>query len=216
MSLLDLFRRKTESGDGRTAETAILLTETDRGAALAAEYRTLEMLFGVRDLDWQILSRSRSRSGGGRDIELFVVGTRDQRREEVHFDASGVAEQEGAAEVRRALAGIAKDEGDLTLSLPPHGYLTLWKIIEEVADRLSFEDFAFDFVRVSVLQAMAAHDLRSDTAMDVTMRVMDWAAMRPIVRAAQTGDARAQEMIDALAARLDAALAAGNSRPGTE
>lgn len=213
MGLFDRFRRKPLEQDGRTAATAILLPAVDGGAAAAIRYEVLARLFGVRDLDWQILERSWLKGPGGRALERYDIGNR-QGRDVVFFDVSDVADEAAIREARRALAKAveARDQADLTIALPRDLYLTLWKIIEEAADRFASDAFAYDFARVSVLQAMAAHDMRSEAQMPVTLRVMDWAGLRFIAGTIETSDADAQRMIERLASCLDERL----SRAGSE
>ena len=208
MGLFDRFRRRPLEQDGRTAATAILLPAVDSGEAAAIRLQVLERLFGVRDLDWQILKRSRAEAGGRRRIERFDIGTR-QEPEVVYFDLTDVAESADVAETKAALkaAAAGRSDEDLTIFLDRDLYLTLWKILEEVADRFAGDGFAYDFVRVTVLQAMAAHDLRSGTPLRVTLRATDWAALRVVVARVEASDASAHAMIEALAASIEAALA---------
>jgi hypothetical protein len=204
MGLFDRFKRKPLEQDGRSAATAILLPAVDAGEASAIRYNVLERLFGVRDLDWQIFQRTWSKGPWGRDIIRFDIGTR-QGSDVVYFDLSDVAEN---AEIREAKSLLSKaaeagSEDDLTIALPTELYLTLWKIIEEVADRFACPGFAYDFIRVTVLQAMAAHDLRSGAPLAVTLRVMDWAALGLVVGRVESADAHAHALIEALASALE-------------
>jgi hypothetical protein len=209
MGLIDRFRRRPLEQDGRTAATAILLPAVGSGEAAAIRIEVLERLFGVRDLDWQILKRSRVEAGRGRRIERFDIGTR-QAPEVVYFDLGDVAESAEVVETKAALSAAAAarpSEEDLTIDLGQDLYLTLWKILEEVADRFAGDGFAYDFVRVTVLQAMAAHDLRSAAPLAVTLRVTDWAALRAVVERVEAGDAAAQTRIEALGASIGEGLA---------
>ena len=213
MGLFDRFKRKPLEQDGRTAATAILLPAVDGAAAVAIRYEVLARLFGVRDLDWQVLQRSWLKGPGGRALERYDIGTR-QGRDVVFFDVGDVAEDAGILAARAALsrAVATRNEADLTIELPKDQYLTLWKMIEEVADRFASDDFAYDFARVSVLQAMAAHDLRSEAPLPVTLRVMDWAGLRFIAGTIESAEAQAQQRIEGLVHCLDEGL----SRAGGE
>lgn len=207
MGLFDRFRRRPLEQDGRTAATAILMPAVDSAEASAIRYDVLGRLFGVRDLDWQIYRRSRERGPRGRMIERFDIGTR-QGNDVVYFDVSDVREGAAVREAKAALSAAAgADDSDLTIALPQPLYLTLWKIIEEAADPFACGGFAYDFIRVTVLQAMAAHDLRSDAPLAVTLRVLDWAALRLVVGRVKTGDAQARAMIEALGEAVEVGLA---------
>ena len=209
MGLFDRFRRRPLEQDGRTAATAILLPAVDSGEAAVVRLQVLERLFGVRDLDWQILTRSRAHAGRRRRIERFDIGTRHEP-EVVYFDVTDVTESAEVAETKTALKAAAAtrpSEEDLTIALGQDLYLTLWKILEEVADRFAGDGFAYDFVRVTVLQAMAAHDLRSAAPLEIMLRVTDWVALGAVVARVETADAQAQARVEALAVAIEAALA---------
>jgi hypothetical protein len=207
MGLFDRFRRKPLEQDGRSAATAILLPAADSGEAAAIRYEVLTRLFGVRDVDWQILKRSWSKGPRGRAIERFDIGTR-QGGDVVYFDVGDVVEGEQVSEAKIALSKPAEagNDADLTIDLPKALYATLWKIIEEAADPFACDGFAYDFVRVTVLQAMAAHDLRSEAPLEVTLRVIDWAALSLVVGRVESADAPARVLIEALAAAIEAGL----------
>lgn len=207
MGLFDRFRRRPLEQDGRTAASAILMPAVDAGEASAIRYDVMGRLFGVRDLDWQIFKRGREQGPRGRIIERFDIGTR-QGSDVVYFDVSDVSESAQVHEAKAALAGAAEaGDADLTIALPQPLYLTLWKIIEEAADPFACDRFAYDFIRVTVLQAMAAHDLRSDAPLAVTLRALDWAALRLVLGRVETADAQAQAMIGALGEAIAAELA---------
>ena len=209
MGLFDRFRRRPLEQDGRTAATAILLPAVDSGEAAAIRIQVLERLFGVRDLDWQILRRSRVEAGGRGRIERFDIGTRGEP-EVVYFDLADVTESAEVAGTKAALEAAAtawRGEEDLTIALAQPLYLALWKILEEMADRFAGDGFAYDFVRVTVLQAMTAHDLRSGAPLAITLRVTDWAALRVVVAKVETADPPVQAIVESLGAAIEAGLA---------
>ena len=215
MGLLDRFRRRPLEQDGRSAETAILMPRVDAGEAAAIRYRVLERLFGTRDLDWQIFKRSRSAGPRGRAIERFDIGTR-QGNDIVFFDVSDVVESAEIGEAKAALSQAADgaSEADLSIVLPPPLYLTLWKIIEEMADPFASDGFAYDFIRVTVLQAMAAHDLRSGAPLEVMLRVADWKALQLIAGLVDSADPDARERIAALGGAIGASLSQAGAAEG--
>lgn len=77
------------AGDGRTAQTPIVIEAASSMTGVPAEYAWLKQNFGVMELDWTVDLRSLGRDAQGRTIETFRLRTKGGAKTDVHFDVSG-------------------------------------------------------------------------------------------------------------------------------
>lgn len=201
-------KRKAEpQQDGRSAETAFRLPPVGSGSAISIEYKTLGKLFGREGSDWRIHDRIRSQTESGRQIEKFILGTRDGRQV-IYFDITDVLGTPDSEQVEEVIDGMLRRQKArlITVTLPKGPFFILYKIIDEVGDKFASEDFDAEEVMMALLTTMQGTDIDTADQYDVTLSVADWLHIGSITGLVNVPTVAGQEFVNDLRSYVQRAL----------
>lgn len=176
-------------------------------SAISVEYKTLGKLFGREGSDWRIHDRIRSKTDTGREIEKFIVATRDGRRV-VHFDITDVLASPDPQQVQEIVDGVMRRQTErfTTVVLSEGAFLMLFKIIEEIGAQLKIKHFDAEAVSQRMIHTVASHELGTGEDIPLTLSVAEWVNVMSIARTVEAPNLRGQELTNDLISYIEGSL----------
>lgn len=203
------FKRKhTETHqDGLSAETAFKMPEIGSASAISIEYKTLAKLFGREGSDWRIHDRIRSKTATGRQIEKFILGTREGRKV-VYFDITDVLKSTDPEPVQEIVDAVLKRQQSrmLTIELPNNTFLMLYKIMDDVGNEVTTEKFDAEHINSKIMQTVASHDINTSEKLPLTLSVADWVSILSVTRIINVQSLQAEELVNDLRAYIEGSI----------
>jgi len=183
------------------------LPSVGSGSAISIEYKTLGKLYGREGQDWRIHDRIRVQTSTGRQIEKFIVGTRDGRRV-VYFDITDVLGSTDAEPVQEILDALMRRQKGrpLTITLAKGAFLMLFKVMEDVGAQFTSKDFDAESVSDRMIQTLASHDVNVAEQFPITLSVAEWVNVLSITGLIEVPSLGGQEFITDLRSSIEGAL----------
>lgn len=200
-------RKKIPPRDGLSEKTAFRFPAIGSPAAISIEFETLAKMFGKQDADWRVHDRLRSVTSEGRQIEKFVVETREGRRV-VHFDITDVLSSDASQQAAGTLTGIMESLSNrrVLICLPESAFLMLYKIVEEVGAEIPRPYFDLKSVSEQLLSSAHGNGLDTQELFEVELTIPEWVHILSLTRMITPPSLSVEELTNDLRAYIEGAL----------
>jgi len=201
-------KKRTETRqDGLTTETSFKLPAIGSASAISIEYKTLGKLFGREGSDWRIHDRIRSITDTGRQIEKFILETREGRKV-IHFDISDVLKSTDSEPVQEIVDVVLRRQQArmLTIELPNNTFLMLYKIMDDVGNEVSNASFDAEQINDKIIQTVASHDINTSEQLPLTLSVADWIKVLSLTRMIKVQSLQSEELVNDLRAYIEGSI----------
>lgn len=201
-------KKRTETHqDGLTVETAFKLPKIGSASAISIEYKTLGKVFGREGSDWRIHDRIRSETSSGRQIEKFILGTRDGRKV-IYFDITEVLKSVDSEPVQEIVDIVLRRQQSrmLTITLPSSVFLMLYKIMDDVGDEVTTVKFDASHISDQIMQTASSHNIKTSEELPLTLSVADWVNVLSVTRMIKVQSLQAEELVNDLRAYIEGSI----------